>query len=193
MSFGVSETYIFAYVGFAVVYLVASFTFVVSALRVSARLSRARQSAAPATAAEGQRLGAVTAVIEHSQKLVDYTQLSTLLPLVYIVGSMFLGSVIVRNIEMARTVNIGWVAFTAACGLASVVLTALGIRESRAVAAVADLPEQLPGKAPEALQRVGLRLGVSAALLLVVAVFTLLNLFSVLTNIDTLRDIDYLL
>jgi hypothetical protein len=73
------------------------------------------------------------------------------------------------------------------------VLTALGIRESRAVAAVADLPEQLPGKAPEALQRVGLRLGVSAALLLVVAVFTLLNLFSVLTNIDTLRDIDYLL
>lgn len=191
MSFGTSDTYIFAYIGFAVVYLVASAAFVVNALRVSAGLSRARQSGTPSSDAPSPDL--IARIIEHGQRLVDYTQVSTVLPIVYIVGSMFLGSVIVRDTTMARTVNISWVVFTVVCAVSSIVLTILGIHEARAIGAVSDLPDQLPGRAPEAFQRVGLRLGVSAALLLLVAVFMMLNLMSVLGGIGTLLKTDYLL
>jgi quinol-cytochrome oxidoreductase complex cytochrome b subunit len=190
MLFGASDTYIYAYIVFACVYLVASFTFVASALRVSTGLSRARQSSAAVT---GPTNGTVASVLSHGQRLIDYTQLSTLLPLVYIVGSMFLGSVIVRNTDLARTVNIAWIVFTVACAAASILLTVLGIRESGAIGGVSDLPERLAGRAPEALQRIGLRLGVSAALLLLVAVFTLLNLWSVISSVDTLSAVDFLL
>lgn len=191
MSFGVSETYIFAYIAFAVVYLVASFAFVVNALRVSTGLSRARQAGVPSPDAPPMRV--VAGIIEHSQKLVDYTQMSTVLPLVYIVGSMFLGSWIIRDTGMVRMLNVGWIVFTMVCAVASVALTMLGIRESRAIGAISELPDQLSGRAPEALQKVGLRLGVSAALLLLVTVFTMLNLLSVLGSLDALVDIDYLL
>ncbi|MDP2299232.1 MAG: hypothetical protein U1E08_01870 [Coriobacteriia bacterium] len=190
MSFGASNTYIYAYIVFACVYLVASFTFVASALRVSTGLSRARQT--PTESARTAN-GAVTSVLSHGQRLIDYTQLSTLLPLVYIVGSMFLGTVIMRNTDIARTVNLGWIAFTVACAAASILLTILGIRESGAIGGTSDLSERLSGRAPEALQRVGLRLGVSAALLLLVAVFTLLNLWSVISSLDTLSAVDFLL
>jgi hypothetical protein len=191
MSFGVSETYIYTYIAFAVVYLVASLTFVVNALRVSAGLSRARQAGTPAV--DAPPMSKVADVISHSQRLVDYTQISTMLPLVYIVGSMFMGSLIVRDTDMARTMNVVWIVFTVVCAGASIGLTILGIHESQAIGSMSDLPEQLSGRAPEALQRVGLRLGVSAALLALVAVFTMLNLFSILGSLDTLRDIDYLL
>lgn len=190
MSFGASETYIYTYIIFASVYLIASFTFVTSALRVSRGLSRTQQTP---TTAEVPANGVVKAVISHGQRIVDYTQLATLLPLVYIVGSMFLGSVIMRNTEIARTVNVGWIGFTVLCAVGSVLLAVLGIRESGAIGSPSELQERMAGRAPEALQRIGLRLGVSAALLLLVAVFTLLNLWSVITSLDTLSAVDFLL
>ncbi len=191
MSFGTSTTYINAYIVFALVYLIASFAVVASALRVSTGLSRARssgssgESEAPATS--------VGAVLDHGQKIVDYTQLATLLPLVYIVGSLFLGSIVTRDAELARTMNVGWIAFTAICGIASVMFAVLGIRESGAIGYGARLPRDPAGQTPEALQRVGTRLGVSAALLLLVAVFTILNLWSIVSSLDSLSAVDFLL
>lgn len=190
MSFGTSTTYITAYIVFALVYLIASFVFVASALRVSTGLSRARSSAAPAL---NEPPVAVGAVLDHGQRIVDYTQLATLLPLVYIVGSLFLGSVITRDVDLARAMNVGWVAFTAICGIASIAFAALGIRESGAIGHGAHLPRDTAGQTPEALQRVGTRLGVSAALLLLVAVFTMLNLWSIVSSLGTLSGVDFLL
>jgi quinol-cytochrome oxidoreductase complex cytochrome b subunit len=184
MSFGTSETYIYAYIAFASVYLVASFTFVASALRVSTGLSK-RSSAATA---EEISPTAVTLVVDHGQKVVDYTQLSTLLPLVYIVGSMFLGSVIGREVALARTINVVWIVFTVLCAVASIGLAVLGIRESGAIGS-----RTLPAQTPEAVQRIGVRLGVSAALLLLVAVFTALNLWSIISSLDALSKVDFLL
>lgn len=185
MSFGTSETYVYAYIAFAFVYLLTSSTFVANALRVSTGLSKARRSADPDAAPS---LSAVTAVVGHGQRIVDYTQLSTLLPLVYIVGSMFLGSVIAREVELARTINVIWIVFTAVCAASSILLAVLGIRESGAVQRTEGLSQT-----SEAVQRIGVRLSVSAALLLLVAVFTLLNLLSVISSLDALSSVDFLL
>ena len=111
----------------------------------------------------------------------------------YIVGSVFLGSMIVRNTDMVRAINVIWIVFTVVCATSSVLLTVLGMRESGAIGKTSDLPEQLADRVPEALQRVGVRLGVSAALLLLVAVFTLLNLWSVISSLDALSAVDFLL
>lgn len=188
MSFGTSATYIYAYIVFASVYLVASFTFVASAFRVSSGLSRASRSTRYEAEAPQASVGAV---VDHGQRIVDYTQLATLLPVVYIVGSMFLGSIITRNITMARTINVGWIAFTVFCAVTSIVLAVLGIRESGVVNHSAPLAYS--GRTPEALQRIGLRLGVSAALLLLVAVFTMLNLWAIITSLDALSKVNFLL
>lgn len=192
MSFASSTTYIYAYIAFAAVYLVASFTFVAAALRVSTGLSRARQAARSSDVAA---LPASSAgeVLGHGQRIVDYTQLATLLPLVYIVGSMFLGSVIVRDTDLARLINVGWVAFTLICALASLALAAMGVRESGAISNAPTLAQDLGSKAADALQRIGARLGVSAALLLLVAVFTLVNLVSIVTSLSELKAVDFLL
>lgn len=188
MSFGASETYIYAYVAFASVYLITSFTFVANAMRVSAGLSKTKTAG---ISGEVSSRAAVTMVIDHGQKIVDYTQMSTLLPLVYIVGSMFLGSVIGRDTSLAAIVNPLWIAFTALCAIASVGLAVLGIRESGAINHSPDIA--LPADAPESVQRIGVRLGVSAALLLLVAVFTMLNLWSIISSLDKLSTIHFLL
>lgn len=191
MSFGTSTTYINAYIVFALVYLIASFAAVASALRVSAGLSRARSSGS--SGESGAPVASVGAILDHGQRIVDYTQLATLLPLVYIVGSLFLGSIITRDVDLARTMNLGWIAFTAACGLASIMFAVLGIRESGAIGYGSRIPRDPAGQTPDALQRVGTRLGVSAALLLLVAVFTMLNLWSIVSNLDGLSAVDFLL
>lgn len=192
MSFGSSTTYIYAYIAFAAVYLVASFTFVAAALRVSTGLSRARRAAqqVDSTASSASAAGDV---LGHGQRIVDYTQLTTLLPLVYIVGSMFLGSVIVRDTDLARLINVGWIAFTLICAFASMTLAVLGIRESGAISNAPTLSQDLGGQAADALQRIGARLGVSAALLLLVAVFTLVNLWSIVASLSSLKAVDFLL
>lgn len=192
MSFGSSTTYIYTYIAFAGVYLIASFTFVASALRVSTGLSRARQTSQPADLMSAPPASAGE-VLAHGQKIVDYTQLATLLPLVYIVGSMFLGSVIARDTELARMINVGWIVLTLICALTSVLLAVFGIRESGAISRASALSEGLADKAADAVQRVGTRLGVSAALLLLVTVFTLLNLWSIVSSLDALKAVDFLL
>lgn len=188
MSFGTSETYIYAYIAFASVYLITSLTFVASALRVSTRLAKSSRTV---VAAEQVVPASVPAVIGRGQKIIDYAQLSTLLPLVYIVGSMFLGSVITRDPDLARTVNIGWVVFTSICGASAVILAVLGVRESGAIGH--DGLDNLPEQTPEPVQKLGVRLSVSSALLLLVAVFTALNLVSIIMSLESLSAVDFLL
>jgi len=190
MSFGTSDTYIYTYIMFACVYLAASVLFVVNALRVSTGLSRSHTETGSTVTVPTD---VVREVLGHGQRLVDYTQIATLLPLAYIVGSMFLGSMIVRDTEAARTINVGWVAFTLLCAAVSIVLAGLGVRETGAIRKVSADDGDLSRRASDALQKIGVRLGVSAALLLLVAVFTMLNLWSVLGNLDVLSGVDFLL
>jgi hypothetical protein len=177
---------------FAVVYLASSVAFVVNAVRVSTALSRAHElTDNPEQRRIERSTPAVGEVISHSQRLVDYTQLATLLPLVYVVGSMFLGSLILGGTHHA-SVNIGWVTLTVAATAASVTFVVLGLRESAKLNHLEDLAGAT-GNAADALQRIGLRLGVSAALLLLVAVFMTLNLYSILSGIQGLLGVQFLI
>ncbi len=190
MSFTDSMTYIYAYVAFAVVYLVGSIVSATSALRVSNGISRAPhtgEGVARAPAAMGDEIG-------HGQRLLDYTQLATLLPLIYIVGSLFLGSFVAKDTGLARSLNVIWVVFTLICAAAAIILSVLALREAHTMRSISGRAWSLArGHAPEALQKVGVRLGVSAALLLLVAVFIVLNLWSVVRNIGTLSSTGFLL
>ncbi|PKQ37256.1 MAG: hypothetical protein CVT59_08435 [Actinobacteria bacterium HGW-Actinobacteria-1] len=192
MTLSSSSTYIYTYVIFAVVYLASSVAFVVNAVRVSTALSRAHElTDNPEQRRIERSTPAVGEVISHSQRLVDYTQLATLLPLVYVVGSMFLGSLILGGTHHA-SVNIGWVTLTVAATAASVTFVVLGLRESAKLNHLEDLAGAT-GNAADALQRIGLRLGVSAALLLLVAVFMTLNLYSILSGIQGLLGVQFLI
>lgn len=192
MTLSSSSTYIYTYVIFAVVYLASSVAFVVNAVRVSTALSRAHElTDHPEQRHINRTSPAVGEVISHSQRLVDYTQLATLLPLVYVVGSMFLGSLILGGTHHA-SVNVGWVTLTVAATVASVAFVVLGLRESAKLNHLEDLAGAT-GNAADALQRIGLRLGVSAALLLLVAVFMTLNLYSILSGIQGLLGVQFLI
>ncbi|MHB1136138.1 MAG: hypothetical protein ACYDHQ_02315 [Coriobacteriia bacterium] len=185
MSFTSTTTYIYAYVAFALVYLVGSAIAAASALRISLLLSRPRP--ADPDSAFASPLGTL---LGHGRRLVDYTQAATVLPLVYIVGSMFLGSLIARNPDTARAINVVWIVFTLVCAAASIMLAALAFKAYRQMR---QAPGQVTGTSPDVLQRVGVRLGVSAALLLVVAAFTLVNVWSVVGDLDALKAADFLL
>lgn len=185
MSFTSTTTYIYAYVAFAIVYLVGSAIAAASALRISLMLSRPRP--------DGTESGAtppVGTLLGHGRRLVDCTQAATVLPLVYIVGSMFLGSLIARNPDAARAINVLWVVFTLVCAAASILLAALAFKAHRQMAQASG---QAASTSPDVLQRVGVRLGVSAALLIVVAAFTLLNVWSVVGDFGALEAADFLL
>ncbi|MHB1340900.1 MAG: hypothetical protein ACYC77_01345 [Coriobacteriia bacterium] len=191
MALTASSTYVYTYVVFAVVYLVSSVTFVVSALRISATLSRSRTTVPSSDTSHSPARASAGEYVSRSQRLVDYTQLATMLPLVYIVGSMFLGSLILNG-QGPRVINIAWVAFTLIAAAAAVTFAVLGTRESLSLGGVGDVMAS-SGRAADVFQRLGIRLGVSAALLLLVAVFTMLNLLSILGNVDSLLGIQYVL
>lgn len=188
MSFASSMTYIYAYVVFACVYLVGSLVLATSAITASARLSR------PAAEGSGEaaRVPGPDPALGHGRRLIDYTQAATALPLVYIVSSMLLGSLVARNPESARIINIGWIVLTLVCGAASVVLAIVARRESARLKTPVG-PGAGTQAASEALQKLGYRLGVSTALLLLIAVFTLLNVWSVLGDMRALAAADFLL
>lgn len=190
MPFTDSVTYIYAYITFAVVYLAGSIVSATSALRVSNGISRAPhtgEGAAHAPAAMGD-------VIGHGQRLLDYTQMATLLPLIYTVGSVFLGSFVAEDTSLARSLNVIWLVFTLICAAAAIILSVLALREAQTIRSISGDTWGLGrAHAPEALQKVGLRLGVSAALLLLVAVFIMLNLWSVAGNMGTLSSTGFLL
>jgi len=190
MSFTDSVTYVYAYMAFAIVYLVGSIVSATSALRVSNGISRAQHTDEGTTPAPV----VIGAVIGHGERLLDYTQVGTILPLVYIVGSMFLGSFIAKDTGLARSLNVVWVVFTLVCAAAAIILSVLALREAQAMRSISGGTWSLGrGHTPEALQKVGLRLGVSAALLLLVAVFIMLNLWSVVRNMGTLSSTGFLL
>lgn len=185
MSFASTTTYIYAYVAFALVYLVGSVIAAASALRISLLLSRPHpDESEPSTPLP------VGTLLGHGRRLVDCTQAATVLPLVYIVGSMFLGSLIARNPDAARAVNVVWVVFTLVCAAASIVLAAVALKAYRQMRQASG---QAAGTSADVLQRVGVRLGVSAALLLVVAAFTLVNMWSVVGDFGALKAADFLL
>ncbi len=185
MSFASTSTYIYAYIAFAVVYLAGSAIAGWSALRISLALSRPDQ--APPESPDAAPLASV---LSAGRRLIDCTQAATVLPLVYIVGSMFLGSLVARNADVARAINVGWVVFTLVCAAASVMLAAFAIRAYRKVRPASG---QSAASASDAMQRIGVRLGVSAALLIVVAAFTLLNAWSVVGDLGVLKAADFLL
>jgi hypothetical protein len=190
MSFTESMTYIYSYIAFAVVYLIGSVLDAASALRVSSGISRLARTddGAPTSST------VLVDTIGHGRRLLDYTQVATLLPLVYIVGSMFLGSLITKDTGLARPLNIVWLVFTLACALTAIVLSVLALRESRFMTAQShDMHTTQPQRTPETLQKLSLRLGVSATLLLLVAVFIMLNLWSVIGDIGSLSSADFLL
>ncbi len=192
MTFSSSSAYIYTYVIFAVVYLASSVTFVINAVRVSTTLSKTRETSDSVEMTSfTEAAPAIGEVITHSQRLIDYTQLATLLPLVYVVGSMFLGSLILGGTGHAG-VNLGWVAFTAIATVASIAFLVLGMRESSKLHHLEDLAGA-NGRAADALQRIGLRLGVSAALLLLVTVFMVLNLYSILSSMQSLLGLGFLI
>ncbi|KAF0208389.1 MAG: hypothetical protein FD171_872 [Actinobacteria bacterium] len=191
VAFASSSAYIYLYVVFAVVYMASSIAFVFNALRVSTSLSRVHNATPAADHARHEPGPGIREFISHSQRLVDYTQLATLLPLVYVVGSMFLGSLILGG-QGHSTVNIGWVALTIVATVASVAFVVLGMRESSALGTLDDL-EGTSGRANDALQRIGMRLGVSAALLLLMTVFMVLNLYSVLAGMQDLLGAQFLI
>jgi len=190
MSLTDQATYIYAYVAFAVVYLAGSLVSATSALKVSNGISRTPHTgerAAPAPASIG-------GAIAHGQRLLDYTQVATLLPLLYIVGSLFLGSFIAEDTGLARSINVTWVIFTLICAVAAIVLSVLALREAQTIRSISDGTWSFSrGQTPEALRNLGLRLGVSATLLLLVIVFIMLNLWSVVGNMGTLSSTGFLL
>lgn len=179
MSFAASSTYIYAYVAFACVYLAGSVVMATSALKSSSVLSRSTV--------------ANTSALDHGRRVLTYTHAATVLPLAYIVGSVALGSVIARNPASARGFNIIWIAFTSICAAAAIVLAVMALREWTGLRAAPTAPGGQRTDTPDAIHKVGLRLGVSTALLLLVAVFTLLNVWSVLTDIGALKAVDFLL
>lgn len=193
MAFASSSTYIYLYVAFAVVYMASSLSFVFTALRVSTALSRAHD---PVVTPEenafrpgpGPEVGAF---IAHSQRLIDYTQLATLLPLGYVVGSMFLGSLILGGSGHVA-VNFGWIALTVLAMGAAVAFSVLGSRESRALG-TPKVPIGTTARSNAILQRIGMRLGVSAAMLVLMTVFMLLNLYSVLSGMQDLLGAQFLI
>ena len=93
----------------------------------------------------------------------------------------------------ARLINMGWVVFTLLCAAASVGLAALGIRESGAISPDPRSRRTLPTRIRRA-RGIGTRLGVSAALLLLVASSRdAFNLWSIVRSLDALRAADFLL
>jgi len=191
MALASSSIYIYLYVAFAVVYMALSFAFVYKALQVSTTLSRARDIVPASGRVTSEPRVDAGGFISHSQRLIDYTQLATLLPLVYVVASMFLGSLILGGTGHVG-VNLGWIGLTLAAIGASVAFFVLGMRESAALGSLDGL-EGVTGRLNDALQRIGMRLGVSAALLLLMSVFMLLNLYSVLSGMQELLGTRFLI
>lgn len=171
--------------------MASSLSFVFNALRVSALLSRTNELVSVSDRAPAEPGPEIGTFISHSQRLVDYTQLATLLPLAYVVGSMFLGSLILGGSGHVG-VNYGWIALTLLATAASVAFAVLGARESRALGAPA-IQRGTSLRANDVLQRVGMRLGVSAAMLVLMTVFMMLNLYSVLSGMQDLLGAQFLI
>ncbi len=191
MAFASSSAYIYLYVAFAVVYMASSLASIFNAFRVSTAISRARDLVLATEEAPREPGPEIGAFISRSQRLIDYTQLATLLPLAYVAGSMLLGSLILGGSGHV-VVNYGWIALTVLATGASVAFTILGARESHALG-TPSVPISTTAHSNAILERIGMRLGVSAAMLVLTTIFMLLNLYSVLSGMQDLLGAQFLI
>ncbi len=185
-----STVYVYAYVAFALAYLVSAVALSLKALfvrKVLTSIGRAGDSDTTTTTVM------VRETLAGGQRMVDYTQLATLLPLTYIVVSVFLGSRILLDHSHAGVANAVWIAFPL-IGIGASILLAVRGRDAARAAAEGDLDGlSTSDQAALAGERLASRLGMSLGLLALVVVFTTLNLWSVATNLDTLLDLNYVL
>ncbi|MDZ4654372.1 MAG: hypothetical protein U1F44_00615 [Coriobacteriia bacterium] len=185
-----SSTYIYTYIAFALIYAVSSVTLVLKTIGASERISKAGKTAA----VDGHPiLELAREYIGHGQRLVDYVQLATLLPLAYIVGSIFLGSAILRNQDWSGIANTLWVIITVLAMAASIILAVRGTREVHALSKIDTDKAIADERASNAAHKLVGRLGISTTLLVLATVFTTLNLWSVVSSLDTLLAFDYVL
>ncbi|MDO9557397.1 MAG: hypothetical protein Q7J82_07440 [Coriobacteriia bacterium] len=185
-----STTYVYTYIAFAVVYLGAALTLVVDALRMTTGLATAGRTT-PTDNRPAFELA--RECVKHGQHMVDYTQLATLLPLAYIVGSIFLGSAVLRNQDWAAIANALWVTITTVAIGASIILAVRGAKETRALSRI-DVGEAMVGeRTSQASHKLASRLRTSTVLLVLVVAFTTLNLWSVVSGLNTLLGLNYVL
>lgn len=181
-----TRTYLYAYIVFALVYAVAGIVLTVRAATACRRLNRRQREIDAATGGDDM----VAFDEQRAWRMVDHSQLATLLPLVYVVCSIFLGSLILKHAGTATLANAVWVLVTV---LGTLMCLVLLVRDpgrgtpSEPLRAVADLPD------PAAPGRIAARLGLSAVLLGLVTVFMALNAWAVLNDMDRLLQIRYVL
>lgn len=185
-----STVYVYAYVAFALAYLISTVILSLKALfvrKVLTSISRAEVAENTTTTIM------VREMLAGGQRMVDYAQLGTLLPLTYIVTSVFLGSRILLDRSHAGAANTVWVVFTL-IGIGASILLAVRGRDAARAAAKGDLDGlSTNDQAALAGERIARRLGMSLSLLALVVVFMTLNLWSIVTNLDTLLDLNYVL
>ena len=185
-----SSTYVFAYLAFAIIYLMTGTWLTIVSVRAGSEMAQGSRRAR--TNVAGSR-DLTREYIGQGAHLVDYAQLATLLPLAYILASIFLGSAALRAQRWTGAANALWVALTLVAIFVSVVLALRGIRRARRLAEI-DAEAAIVGvEAADAARKIAGRLAVSAILLGLAVAFTTLNLWSVLTNLNTLLDVKYVL
>lgn len=185
-----SSTYVYTYIAFALAYFASSLLLLVYAFKTSGRLSAAGREADKGMP---PAFGPAQSYISHGQRVVDYTQLATLLPLVYIVLSVALGSVILHNTSWAGLMNAVWIAVTLV-GMGACALLAMRVtREARALAEFDPATTVVGERTADAASRLSGRLSMSAGLLILMLVFTTLNLWSIVANLTTVLGLDYVL
>lgn len=185
-----SSTYIYTYIAFALVCIVSDVTLVLKTIGASEHISKAGKTAA----VDGHPiLELAREYIGHGQRLVDYVQLATLLPLAYIVGSIFLGSAILRNQDWSGIANTLWIVITVLAMAASIILAARGTREVHALSKIDTDKAIADERVSNATHKLAGRLGISTTLLVLVTAFIALNLWSVMSNLNTLLNLDYVL
>jgi len=185
-----SSTYVYTYIAFALVYLVSSLALTIRAYRASGAMSRAGSDADP----EGNPTAELAfEYVDHGQRLIDIAQLAMLLPLAYIVGSIFLGSTILRDQSWAGTINSVWIGITFVAIAASILLAVKATKEAHALSEMDAESTVVGQQVVDATRKLASRLGISTTLLAMISLFILANLWSVLSNLDTLLNLDYVL
>lgn len=178
--------YVYSYIVFALVYVVAGTIFSVRTFKASNHLARQRR-ALRATNDEG---GLVVFDEQRAWRMIDHAQLATLLPLAYVVCSIFLGSLILKGNGSAALANTIWVLVTI---LATLAVLALLLRDPGRHTPAEPLRETFATSDPAVHRRIATRLGFSAALLTFITAFMALNAWAVLTNMQQLLQMHYVL
>jgi len=175
-----TRAYLYSYILFAAVYALAGIFILIRDLALSRRLRHATDT--PDAPVVGH---------EHTLRMADHTLRATLLPLLYVVCSLFLGSLILRNRATAQHANTLWALVTVVATLAVLVLV---LRTPRRHAPPELLAEARPAASDSATTlHAGTRLRLSTALLALVVTFVVLNTWVVLGQFQQLLQTKYVL